>query len=75
MDTNVMNKLSYGIFVCTAKEGDKDNGCIINTVTQVTVNPNVVTVAINKSNYTHDMIIRTGEFNVSIINEDCEARM
>jgi len=75
MDTKVMNKLSYGIFVCTAKEGDKDNGCIINTVTQVTTEPNVVSVAINKNNYTHDMIVRTGDFNICIINEDCEFDM
>lgn len=75
MDAKVMNNLSYGIFVCTAKEGDKDNGCIINTTTQLTTTPNVVSVAVNKSNYTHDMIVRTGEFNVSIINEDCQFDM
>lgn len=70
MDKNVMNKLSYGIFVCTAKEGNKDNGCIINTVTQLTTTPNVVSVAVNKANYTHDMIVRTRVFNVSVINQD-----
>ena len=75
MDKNVMNKLSYEIFVCTAKEGDKDNGCIINTVTQLTTTPNVVSIAVNKANYTHDMIVRTREFNVSVINEDGEFEM
>ena len=75
MDKNVMNKLSYGIFVCTAKEGEKDNGCIINTVTQLTTTPNVVSIAVNKANYTHDMIVRTREFNVSVINEDGEFEM
>lgn len=65
-----MQKLSYGLFVVTAREGEKDNGCITNTVSQVTINPNRITLAVDKSNYTHDMIVRTGEFNVSILSED-----
>ena len=69
MDTKAMNKISYGLFVLTAKEGDRDNGCIVNTVSQVTSEPNRITVAVNKNNYTHDMILRTGTFNVSIISE------
>ncbi len=69
MDTKVMNNLSYGVFVCTAKEGDKDNGCIINTAMQYTTEPNVVGLTINKSNYTHDMVMRTGECNVCILDE------
>lgn len=75
MDNKVMEKLSYGLFVCTAKEGDKDNGCIINTVTQVTSTPNRVAVAINKDNYTHDMVVNTKAMNVSTINEDAEFDM
>lgn len=70
MDNNAMQKLSYGLFVVTAREGEKDNGCITNTVSQVTINPNRITLAVDKSNYTHDMIVRTGEFNVSILSED-----
>ncbi len=69
MDKKAMYNLTYGLFVLTAKEGDKDNGCIVNTVVQVTTEPNRITVAVNKSNYTHDMIIRTGEFNVSMLTE------
>ena len=64
-----MFKLSYGLFVVTAHEGEKDNGCITNTVQQVTVTPNRITVAVNKSNYTCGMIERTGRFNVSILSE------
>ena len=45
-----MFRLSYGLFVVTAREGDKDNGCITNTVQQVTVTPNRITVAVNKAN-------------------------
>ena len=69
MDEKVMRNLSYGLFVCTAKDGDKDNGCIINTVTQVASTPNRITIAVNKANYTHDMILKTGKFNVSILSE------
>jgi flavin reductase (DIM6/NTAB) family NADH-FMN oxidoreductase RutF len=72
MDTKAMYNLSYGLFILTAKEGDKDNGCIVNTVTQVTTEPNRIVVAVNKNNYTHDMIKRTGEFNVSILTENAK---
>ena len=64
-----MFKLSYGLFVVTAREGEKDNGCVTNTVMQVTVSPNRITLAVNKQNYTHDMIKRTGKFNVSVLSE------
>lgn len=69
MDSKVMNKLSYGLFVLTAKDGDKDNGCIINTAAQVTTSPNRIIITVNKDNYTHDMIMKTKEFNVSILDE------
>ena len=69
MDEKAMFKLSYGLFVVTAREGDKDNGCITNTVQQVTVTPNRITVAVNKANYTCGMIERTRKFNVSILSE------
>lgn len=67
---NAMHKLTYGLFVLTAKNGSKDNGCIINTVTQVTSEPNRISIAVNKLNYTHDMIAETGEFNVSVLTEN-----
>ncbi len=69
MDNKVMYNLTYGLFVLTARDGEKDNGCIINTVTQVTVDPNRITIAVSKQNYTHDMILKTGKFNVSILTE------
>lgn len=64
-----MYNLSYGLFVLTTRENAKDNSCIVNTVTQVTTSPNRILVAVNKNNYTHDMILRTGKFNVSILTE------
>ena len=72
MDAKVMQKLSYGLFVLTAKDGDKDNGCIINTAIQVTSEPNRISIAVNKGNYTHDMVLKTGLFNVSILSEDAK---
>ena len=70
VDKNAMFKLSYGLFVLTAKDGDKDNGCIINTTTQITENPNRIAIAVNKANATHDMIKKTGLFNVSVLSTD-----
>ena len=69
MDKKAMYKLSYGLFVLTAKEGEKDNGCIINTAIQAASVPNQMSVCVSKSNFTHDMIMRTGEFNVSVISQ------
>ena len=68
MNTNAMFKIGYGLYVLTAKENGFDNGCIINTVSQVTSDPNRITVAVNKANKTHDMILSSGEFNVSILS-------
>ena len=59
--------ISYGVYVLTAK-GAKDNGCIINTLMQVTSVPNRVSITINKDNYTTSIIDSTGVFNVSILD-------
>lgn len=72
MDNAVMYKLTYGLFVLTAKDGDKDNGCIINTAMQVTGDPNRIIIVVNKQNYTHDMIMKTKAFNVSLINTEAD---
>ena len=69
MDKKAMYKLSYGLFVLTAKEGEKDNGCIINTAIQAASTPNQMSICVNKANDTHDMIMRTGEFTVSVISQ------
>ena len=69
MDVLALNKISYGLFVLTAWEGEKINGCIVNTVMQVTVSPNAVAVAINKDNLTCEMVKNTKEFTVSVLSE------
>ena len=65
-----MFNLSYGLFILTAKDGEKDNGCIVNTVGQVTSQPNRISLTVNKANYTHDMILKSKEFNVSVLAEN-----
>ncbi|MGN0316555.1 MAG: flavin reductase [Lachnospira sp.] len=72
MNKKAMNNLSYGLFVLTARMDAKDNGCIINTVQQVTTDPNRISIAVNKANFTHDMIMSTGVFNVSVISEQAQ---
>ena len=67
INPTTMFKLSYGLFVLTARDGAKDNGCIINTATQLTSSPLLVSIAVNKENYTRDMLMRTGEFNLSVL--------
>ncbi len=69
MDTKAMYKLGYGLYVLSAHEAGKDNACIVNTVIQVTTSPNRITVAVNKQNYTREMIDRTNKFNVSVLAE------
>jgi len=63
-------KLTYGLFLLTARDGDRDNGCIINTAVQLTDSPKRLNIAVIKANYTNDMILKTGVFNVSVLSVD-----
>lgn len=72
MDKKAMYKISYGLFVVTANAGDRDNGCITNTLAQVTSEPNRVSLTVNKSNFTHDMIVQSGSFTASVISCDAD---
>ena len=72
IDVNALLKVPYGLYVLTARDGDRDNGCIINTVMQVTNTPNRISIAVNKNNFTHDMILRTGLFNISLLSEEAQ---
>ena len=69
MNTDVLRQIGYGLYVLTANDGTKDNGCIINTVMQVTSNPVQIGIAVNKQNYTNGMIRNNKKFNVSILSE------
>lgn len=70
MDNNALRKIPYGLFVLTAKNETKMNGCIINTAMQVANEPLSISISVNKANYTHDIIKETKAFNVSVISEN-----
>ena len=72
MNSKAMYNLSYGLFVLSAKQDGKDNGCIINTAGQVTTEPNQITIAVNELNLTHDMVAATKKFTVSILSEKAD---
>ncbi len=69
IENEALFKLSYGLYVLSARQGEKDNGCIINTAMQITDSPKRISVAVNKQNLTCEMIEKTGEFNVSALSE------
>ena len=69
MNPKAMYRLTYGLFVLTTRSGERDTGCIINTAGQVTSTPNRISIAVNKANYTHDLILESGRFNISILSE------
>lgn len=70
MNNAALFKIGYGLFILSANEEGFDNGCIINTVTQVTSTPNRIAVTVNKQNKTHDMIMATAKFNISVLTTE-----
>ena len=68
LEQSAFFKLTYGLFILTAKD-KKDNGCVINTAQLLTNTPKKITIAVNNSNLTCDIIKKTGEFNVSVLSE------
>lgn len=70
MNNKAMYKIVYGLYVLSARDEVKDNACIINTAGQVTTSPNRITLAVNKQNLTHDMILKSGTFNISTLSEE-----
>lgn len=69
-DMTALFKIGYGLYVVTSNDGTKDNGLIVNTVSQVTDNPNRVAVCINKANYSHHVIKQTGIMNVNCLSTE-----
>ena len=67
-DFSALFNIGYGLYVVTSRDEGRDNGLIVNTVTQLTDNPNRVAVTINKQNYSHDTIRRTGRMNVNCLD-------
>ena len=69
MNTSALFKIGYGLYILSANEQGKDNGCILNSVMQVTSDPCQIAVCVNKNNYTCEMIQHTKKFNLSVLAE------
>ncbi len=69
IEKTAMYKITYGLFMLTTTDGEKQNGCIVNTVSMITDNPKRIVVFVNKANYTEELLRKTGIFNVSILTE------
>ncbi|MBQ8171500.1 MAG: flavin reductase [Oscillospiraceae bacterium] len=69
-DLSALFNIGYGLYVITSNDGKRDNGLIVNTVTQVTNSPNRIAVAINKENYSHHVIKQTGIMNINCLTTD-----
>ncbi len=66
---NALFNIAYGLYVVTTKDGQRDNGMIVNTVQQVTNTPDRIAVTINKTAYSHDIINKTGVMNVNCLSD------
>ena len=75
MDKKVLRNLSYGVYVVTSKDIDRNVGCIANSIMQVTSNPSVIAVSINHDNYTNKVIKENNKFGVSILKETTDAKI
>ncbi len=74
-DLTALFNIGYGLYVVTSNDGKKDNGLIVNTVTQVTNTPNRLAVTINKANYSHHVIKQTGKMNINCLTVDAPFRV
>lgn len=72
MNEKAFYNLTYGLFLLTAREGERDNGCIINTAVQVANDPARISISVIKQNLTCEMILRTGQFNISAITNKAD---
>jgi len=75
LDDKALFSLSYGLFVLSAREGERDNGCIINTAMLVTVKPQRLIITVDKANLTHDMVLATGAFCLSVLSEEADMEL
>lgn len=75
MDLTLLYKMSYGLYIVSSNSGDKQSGCIVNTVFQITAEPPSIAVSINKDNFTCKLIKESGRFVVSILTEDASTNL
>lgn len=71
MDKKALYKLSYGVFMLSTKEGENVNGCITNTCMQVANSPTRIAIAVINTNYTCDLIKKSGVFALSLLDQTC----
>ncbi len=69
IDPSALFKFTYGLFVITTKAEGRDNGCITNTAMQMAMEPQCIAVSLVKQNLTHDMVLQSGKFNLSILDQ------
>ncbi len=67
---DALTKISYGLYILTSSDGTQDNGCIINTVCQVSLNPERIVISVNKDSYTGEIIKKSKKFNISVLTEE-----
>lgn len=72
MNHKALQKLSYGVYIITTADSEKKYGCVANSVVQITSSPASVAVSINHDNATHDKILETGKFSVTILPTDVD---
>lgn len=72
---DILNKISYGMYLLTSKLDEKDVGCVINTLSQVTVNPLLVSVSVNKNNTTNKAIKESKKFAVSVLSTEVDPKI
>ncbi len=70
IEKEAMYKISYGLYMLTTTDGEKQNGCIVNTVSMITDDPKRIVVFVNKANYSETLLKKTGVFNVSVLTEN-----
>ncbi len=69
IDNTAFYNLTYGLFLLSSKNSEKDNACIINTAVQIADNPKLIAFSVNKNNYTHSMISKNAQVNISSLTE------
>ena len=72
MDSKAFFKLSYGVYIISTSADNKEGGCVINTLTQVTSSPARLSIALNKENYTLKLIETSGTFSAAVLSDDVE---
>lgn len=75
MNVNALNKLSYGMYVIATKYNNRNIGCFVNTVTQITAENPIISVSINKQNYTNEALKIGTKFSVSILSEKTDSKV